>query len=86
MAALKSTLDDRPPVDPATLRAVRRFLDLVGERYPVRDAYLFGSRARGTHHPDSDADVAGMLALQQGRMPQRNDTVMSDGSRYSQEG
>lgn len=35
---------------------------------------------------DSDADVAGMLALQQGRMPQRNDTVMSDGSRYSQEG
>lgn len=35
---------------------------------------------------DSDADVAGMLALQQGRMPQRHDTVMSNGSRYSQDG
>jgi hypothetical protein len=36
---------------------------------------------------DSDADVAGMLALQQGRslMAQRHDTYMSDMSRYSQD-
>jgi hypothetical protein len=36
---------------------------------------------------DSDADVAGMLALQQGKsaIPQRHDTYMSDASRYSQE-
>ncbi|KAK6956183.1 hypothetical protein Daesc_001456 [Daldinia eschscholtzii] len=37
---------------------------------------------------DSDADVAGMLALQQARTssPNRHDTFMSEGSRYSQEG
>lgn len=36
---------------------------------------------------DSDSDMAGMLALQQGKtnMPQRHDTYMSDASRYSQE-
>lgn len=35
---------------------------------------------------DSDADVAGMLALQQARSsPHRHDTYMSDGSKYSQE-
>ena len=27
----------------------------------MRDAFLFGSRARGTHEPDSDADVAVIL-------------------------
>lgn len=32
---------------------------------------------------DSDADVAGMVGLQQGRIPQRHDTHMSDGSKYS---
>lgn len=36
---------------------------------------------------DSDADVAGMLALQQARTSgaNRHDTIMSEGSRYSQE-
>ncbi|OTB04708.1 hypothetical protein M426DRAFT_73283 [Hypoxylon sp. CI-4A] len=36
---------------------------------------------------DSDADVAGMLALQQARTssPKRHDTYMSEGSRYSQD-
>ncbi len=51
----------RPPVDGDTLRAARRFLDEIGTRYAIRDAYLFGSRARGTHEPDSDADVAVIL-------------------------
>ena len=51
----------RPPIDGDTLRAARRFLDEIGTRYPVRDAYLFGSRARGTHGPDSDADIAVIL-------------------------
>ena len=49
------------PVDPATLRAALRFLTLISERYPVREAYLFGSRARATHRPDSDADIAVVL-------------------------
>ena len=50
-----------PTVDPDTLRAARRFLDLIGMHYSIRDAYLFGSRARGTHRPDSDADIAVVL-------------------------
>ena len=32
---------------------------------------------------DSDTDVAGMVGLQQGRPPNRHDTVLSDGSKYS---
>lgn len=32
---------------------------------------------------DSDVDVAGMVGLQQGRAPDRHDTYMSDGSKYS---
>ena len=59
--------DAIPPLpDAATLRAARRFLALIGERYPVREAYLFGSRARGTHGPDSDADVAVVLRGEKG--------------------
>lgn len=48
-------------IDDATLRAARRFLEVIGTRYTVRDAFLFGSRARGTHDRDSDADVAVVL-------------------------
>lgn len=61
MTAQPASIASAPPVDDMTLRAARRFLALVGERYPVREAYLFGSRARGTHRPDSDADVAVVL-------------------------
>ncbi|PHH81734.1 hypothetical protein CDD82_82 [Ophiocordyceps australis] len=32
---------------------------------------------------DNDADIVGMVGLQQGRVPARHDTIMSDGSRYS---
>lgn len=32
---------------------------------------------------DNDADVAGMVGLQQGRNPERHDTYMSEGSKYS---
>ena len=47
--------------DPQTERAVRLFLDRIGIRYPVASARLFGSRARGTHASDSDADLAVIL-------------------------
>lgn len=40
---------------------MRRFLGLVASRYDVACAILYGSRARGTHRPDSDADVAVLL-------------------------
>lgn len=48
-------------IDPATERALRLFLEQVGEGYDVAGAYLYGSRARRTHRPDSDADVAILL-------------------------
>lgn len=49
------------PLDPATETAVRRFLSLISPRYALAGAIVFGSRARGTHRPDSDADVAVLL-------------------------
>ena len=48
-------------LDPATERAVRLFLEQAGASYDVAGAYLFGSRARQTHRPDSDADLAVLL-------------------------
>ena len=48
-------------LDSQTERAVRRFLSLIASRYDMAGAILFGSRARGTHRPDSDADLAVVL-------------------------
>jgi len=48
-------------IDPDTEEAVRRFLALIAVRYNVAGAILYGSRARGTHHDESDADVAVLL-------------------------
>ena len=48
-------------IDPATEEAVRRFLGLIASQYDMAGAFLYGSRARGTHRPDSDADVAVLL-------------------------
>lgn len=48
-------------IDPDTERAVRAFIEKVASRYDVAAVFLFGSRARGTFRPDSDADVAVLL-------------------------
>lgn len=48
-------------LDPDTEQAVRRFLELIADRWDVAGAIVYGSRARGTHRPDSDADVAVLL-------------------------
>jgi len=48
-------------IDHETEEAVRRFLDLIAGRYEMAGAIIYGSRARGTHRPDSDADVAVLL-------------------------
>lgn len=48
-------------IDPNTEEAVRRFLSLIANRYDIAGSIIFGSRARGTHRPDSDADVAVLL-------------------------
>lgn len=48
-------------IDDDTEKAVHRFLALIGGRYDVAAAIVYGSRARGTHRPDSDADLAVLL-------------------------
>lgn len=49
-------------IDHNTEEAVRRFLSLIADRYDMAGAIVYGSRARGTHRPDSDADVAVLLS------------------------
>jgi len=49
-------------LDHDTEAAVRRFLGLIAGRYNTAGAIVFGSRARGNHRPDSDADVAVLLS------------------------
>jgi len=48
-------------IDHDTEAAVRRFLASIASRYDISAAIIYGSRARGTHRPDSDADVAVLL-------------------------
>lgn len=48
-------------IDRDTARAMQAFLELLAGRYDVVGAILFGSRARQTHRPESDADVAIIL-------------------------
>lgn len=45
-----------------TLQATREFASRVAMAYPTQQTILFGSRARGTAHDESDADVAVVLA------------------------
>ena len=45
----------------STLKATRAFAARVADAYPTEQAILFGSRARGTAHDESDADVAVIL-------------------------
>jgi uncharacterized protein len=51
----------RQQIDPTTKEAVQRFLSLIAAHYDMAGAIVYGSRARGTHRPDSDADVAVLL-------------------------
>jgi predicted nucleotidyltransferase len=48
-------------IDPETESAVRAFIKKVTSQYDFAGAILFGSRARNTFRPDSDADVAVLL-------------------------
>ncbi len=52
---------ERQKIDPDTEKAVRRFMALIASEFDTAGAILFGSRARGTHRSDSDADVAVLL-------------------------
>lgn len=48
-------------LDPETERAVRDFAGRIAAQYDLAEIRVFGSRARGSHRPDSDADVAVLL-------------------------
>lgn len=48
-------------LDPDTAQATKLFVQRMASQYDMAGAILFGSRARQTHRPDSDADVAILL-------------------------
>jgi uncharacterized protein len=48
-------------IDHETEAAVRRFLALIADRFDIAGAIVYGSRARGAHRPESDADIAVLL-------------------------
>lgn len=48
-------------IDLATANAAHTFIAKVASQYDLAGAILFGSRARKSHRPDSDADVAVLL-------------------------
>lgn len=54
----------RPPTQEEVDGALQRFSAEVRRRYGdrLRGLYLFGSRARRDHRPDSDADLAVVLS------------------------
>ena len=54
-------------IDSATRHSVEEFLSRIRGSYPIKAAYLYGSRARGDARPDSDADVALILDGPKGR-------------------
>lgn len=39
----------------------QQYIDLVNQTYPVKQAFLFGSFAKGNNHLDSDTDIALVL-------------------------
>lgn len=40
------------------IKVLSEFIELINEKYPIKFAYLFGSRARGEERLDSDIDLA----------------------------
>ncbi len=53
-------------LDAATERAARAFLRRLEGKYPFIEGVVFGSRARGDHRADSDADIAVILRGKRG--------------------
>ena len=49
-------------LDDDTRRATKSFLERTSADFDVIGAFLFGSRARRSFYPDSDADVAVLLS------------------------
>ena len=51
----------KPRLDAQTERAARDFMQRIADKFPAIGGVVFGSRARGTHSADSDADLAVIL-------------------------
>jgi predicted nucleotidyltransferase len=66
LARCRIAVAEAPHLDFHTARAAHSFMRRLAQRYPVREAILFGSRARHTHRPDSDADIAVVLKGEHG--------------------
>jgi DNA invertase Pin-like site-specific DNA recombinase/predicted nucleotidyltransferase len=69
--AAPPSLPARPVLDAETERAARVFLKRLEGKYPIVDAILYGSRARGDHTSDSDADIAIILKGERGALRDR---------------
>jgi len=42
-----------------TIKIIKKYANkLKEEKFPFSSVYFFGSRAKGTHHKDSDIDIA----------------------------
>ena len=48
-------------LDLETERAARAFMLRIADLYSVSEGFVYGSRARGDHRADSDADIAVIL-------------------------
>jgi DNA invertase Pin-like site-specific DNA recombinase/predicted nucleotidyltransferase len=64
--AAPSLLPSRPALDAETEQAARAFLRRIEASYSIIEGLVYGSRARGDHKPDSDADLAVILAGERG--------------------
>jgi predicted nucleotidyltransferase len=60
------SLPPKPALDAETERAARSFMKRLEGKYPTREGLVYGSRARGTHKADSDADLAVILKGKRG--------------------
>jgi predicted nucleotidyltransferase len=60
-------------MDTETKRTAKLFLDQIRKHYKLREAYLFGSRARQRGGSESDADIALLL---KGTTGSRADTAV----------
>ncbi len=40
-----------------------KYIDLVSDKYSIKNVILFGSYAKGNHHADSDIDLAIVMEL-----------------------
>ena len=52
-------LDSRS--DTATMDTAYFFINQIKDRYPIVASFIYGSRVRGAHRPDSDVDLAVVL-------------------------